>query len=54
MLGQWEEAAGDLHVASKLDYDEEIGLVLKKVAFLCLLWGMQAIVFILYTFLSTG
>lgn len=31
MLGQWEEAAGDLHVASKLDYDEEIGLVLKKV-----------------------
>ncbi|XP_009360062.1 TPR repeat-containing thioredoxin TDX-like isoform X1 [Pyrus x bretschneideri] len=31
MLGQWEEAASDLHVASKLDYDEEIGLVLKKV-----------------------
>ncbi|KAF2317519.1 hypothetical protein GH714_023815 [Hevea brasiliensis] len=24
MLGQWEEAASDLHVASKLDYDEEI------------------------------
>ncbi|KAH0976059.1 hypothetical protein GBA52_017958 [Prunus armeniaca] len=31
MLGHWEEAASDLHVASKLDYDEEIGLVLKKV-----------------------
>ncbi|CAN8270244.1 unnamed protein product [Cochlearia groenlandica] len=31
MLGQWEEAAADLHVASKLDYDEEIGLALKKV-----------------------
>ncbi|XVF09430.1 hypothetical protein REPUB_Repub07fG0092100 [Reevesia pubescens] len=31
MLGQWEEAASDLHVASKLDYDEEIGSVLKKV-----------------------
>ncbi|KAJ9162641.1 hypothetical protein P3X46_022400 [Hevea brasiliensis] len=30
MLGQWEEAASDLHVASKLDYDEEIALVLKK------------------------
>lgn len=31
MLGQWEEAAKDLHVASKLDYDEEISCVLKKV-----------------------
>lgn len=31
MLGQWEEAAADLHVASKLDYDEEIGSALKKV-----------------------
>ncbi|XVF14775.1 hypothetical protein REPUB_Repub09cG0090700 [Reevesia pubescens] len=30
MLGQWEEAASDLHVASKLDYDEEIGSVLKQ------------------------
>lgn len=36
MLGHWEEAASDLHVASKLDYDEEIGLVLKKVNFLIL------------------
>ncbi|PSS08077.1 TPR repeat-containing thioredoxin TDX like [Actinidia chinensis var. chinensis] len=27
MLGQWEAAARDLHVASKLDYDEEIGQV---------------------------
>lgn len=31
LLGQWEEAARDLHIASKLDFDEEIGLVLKKV-----------------------
>ncbi|KAL6178254.1 hypothetical protein ACLB2K_049773 [Fragaria x ananassa] len=31
MLGHWEEAASDLHIASKLDYDEEIGSVLKKV-----------------------
>ena len=31
MLGKWEEAAKDLHVASKLDYDEEISSVLKKV-----------------------
>lgn len=34
MLGLWEEAAGDLRVASKLDYDEEIGAVLRKVLFL--------------------
>lgn len=33
MLGQWEEAAKDLHVASKLDYDEEIRSVLKKVKY---------------------
>lgn len=31
LLGSWEEAARDLHVASKLDFDEEIGLMLKKV-----------------------
>ncbi|XP_050255457.1 TPR repeat-containing thioredoxin TDX [Quercus robur] len=31
ILGRWEESASDLHVASTLDYDEEIGLVLKKV-----------------------
>lgn len=35
MLGLWEEAASDLHVASKLDYDEELSTVLKKV--ICLL-----------------
>lgn len=33
MLGLWEEAARDLHLASKLDFDEEIGLMLKKVNF---------------------
>lgn len=32
MLGRWEEAAKDLHLASKLDYDEEINAVLKKVS----------------------
>ncbi|KAL3677292.1 hypothetical protein R1sor_027240 [Riccia sorocarpa] len=31
LLGQWEEAAKDLHVASTLDYDEEIAAILKKV-----------------------
>lgn len=31
MLGLWKEAASDLHVASKLDYDEEIGSALRKV-----------------------
>ncbi|XP_075661954.1 TPR repeat-containing thioredoxin TDX [Castanea sativa] len=31
ILGRWEESASDLRVASTLDYDEEIGLVLKKV-----------------------
>ncbi|GAB4834242.1 hypothetical protein Ancab_032508 [Ancistrocladus abbreviatus] len=31
MLGQWEDAAKDLHMASKLDYDDEINAVLKKV-----------------------
>ncbi|GAA0176084.1 hypothetical protein LIER_29141 [Lithospermum erythrorhizon] len=31
MLGLCEEAASDLHVAAKLDYDEEIGLALKRV-----------------------
>lgn len=31
MLGQWEDAAKDLHMASKLDYDEEINNWLKKV-----------------------
>lgn len=34
MLGDWEAAAKDLHVASKLDYDEEIMAVLKKVIFI--------------------
>jgi suppressor of tumorigenicity protein 13 len=31
MLGQWEQAASELQMASKLDYDDEIGSVLKKV-----------------------
>lgn len=31
MLGQWAEAARDLHIASKLDHDEEIHSVLQKV-----------------------
>lgn len=30
-LGRWEEAARDLRLASKLDYDEEINFMLKKV-----------------------
>lgn len=35
LLGHWEEAAKDLHLASTLDYDEEINAVLKKVSFIC-------------------
>lgn len=31
MLGQWEEAVSDLHVASKLDYEEDIDSVLRRV-----------------------
>ena len=31
MLGQWEEAAKDLRLACRLDYDEETAKVLKKV-----------------------
>ncbi|KAG8378675.1 hypothetical protein BUALT_Bualt07G0010000 [Buddleja alternifolia] len=31
MLGLWEDAARDLHVASNLDFDEEINVMLKKV-----------------------
>ncbi|KAM7249518.1 hypothetical protein ACFE04_004054 [Oxalis oulophora] len=31
LLGQWSEAVKDLHLASKLDFDEEISAVLKKV-----------------------
>ncbi|KAJ9535844.1 hypothetical protein OSB04_un001003 [Centaurea solstitialis] len=31
MLGQWEEAAKDLHAASIIDFDEEISAILKKV-----------------------
>ncbi|TYI53676.1 hypothetical protein E1A91_D11G021200v1 [Gossypium mustelinum] len=31
MLGQWEDAAKDLRLASKLDHDEEINGALKKV-----------------------
>eukprot|EP00252_Welwitschia_mirabilis_P020384 TRINITY_DN4998_c0_g1_i1.p1 TRINITY_DN4998_c0_g1~~TRINITY_DN4998_c0_g1_i1.p1 ORF type:complete len:384 (-),score=116.97 TRINITY_DN4998_c0_g1_i1:225-1376(-) len=31
MLGHWEDAAKDLRLASRLDYDEEIAAVLKKV-----------------------
>lgn len=31
MLGLWEKAGDDLYMASKLDFDDEIDLVLKKV-----------------------
>jgi suppressor of tumorigenicity protein 13 len=31
ILGKWEDAAHDLHVAAKLDFDEEISAELKKV-----------------------
>ena len=35
LLGNWEQAAKDLHLASQLDYDEEIAAALKKVRVLC-------------------
>lgn len=38
MLGLWEEAVSDLHMASKLDYDEEISIELKKVISFVSLW----------------
>ena len=31
LLGQWEEAAKDLQVACKLDYDEEANEILKNI-----------------------
>lgn len=31
MLGLWEDAARDLRIASNLDYDDDIGTVLRKV-----------------------
>lgn len=31
MLGFWEEGATDLRTASNLDYDEDIGAMLRKV-----------------------
>ncbi|KAM6592402.1 hypothetical protein CsatA_000105 [Cannabis sativa] len=31
LLGHWEEAARDLHVASNIDFDEEIDFALKKI-----------------------
>lgn len=34
MLGKWEEAASDLHLAAKLDFDEELNAVLKQVILL--------------------
>lgn len=42
MLGQWEEAAKYLRLASKLDHDEEIDYVLKMVLlYFFLLYGLQ-------------
>ena len=35
LLGKWEEAARDLHTASKIDYDEEISAMLKNMLKWC-------------------
>ncbi|KAL8515098.1 hypothetical protein ACS0TY_013983 [Phlomoides rotata] len=40
MLGLWEEPARDLRVASNLDFDEDIGLILKKGNFALFLYVM--------------
>lgn len=50
MLGQWEEAAKDLHLASKLDYDEEIYNVLKKVLVLPCSSQPHSVLYILFHF----
>ena len=44
MLGEWAEAAKDLHLASTIDYDEEISAVLKKVLILVLNFINNALV----------
>ena len=43
MLGEWAEAAKDLHLASTIDYDEEISAVLKKVLILVFEFHKQSI-----------
>lgn len=48
MLGLWTEALTDLHVASKIDYDEEIAMALKKVT--CLLSSHEIKVILLAAF----
>ena len=54
MLGEWAEAAKDLHLASTIDYDEEISAVLKKVLILVLNFINNAfsVSFLLLTFLK--
>jgi suppressor of tumorigenicity protein 13 len=51
MLGLWTEALTDLHVASKIDYDEEIAMALKKVT--CLLSSDEIKVINLVAFFLT-
>ena len=48
MLGLWTEALTDLHVASKIDYDEEIAMALKKVT--CLLSSVEIKLILLVAF----
>jgi hypothetical protein len=52
MLGQWEDAAKDLHLASKLDYDEEISAVLKKVSYYISLPNACFVPFVVFPVMS--
>ena len=42
MLGLWEDAARDLHIASKFDFDGEATVMLKKVIFI--IWQSFSII----------
>jgi len=48
LLGQWEEAAKDLHVASKIDFDEEISAALKQVCIFSITLLMPSFAYLLY------
>lgn len=52
MLGKWEEAAKDLHIASNLDYDDEIGSFLKKVIYFLLFCLMTPFFPLFFLFVS--
>lgn len=53
MLGLWRESLSDLRVASGIDYDEEIGVALKKViSLLCSRGSLQIKRIVVCSFVS--